>query len=146
MEPQQLKRGRLFQDEVQANFMKYTKGGGMEREIEVVYKDKPKRKKGAYGRMDMFLDDSDNDYVVIYEIKATDWDQIKPKNRVRNLYRHGRQLHKYIDKYLHDHDVNVVHGVIYPKPPKTPGLREFLEDLAMTRYAFPMYWYSEVKS
>lgn len=137
-------RGRLFEDKVQKDFISNTKGDDMKKEIIVDYLGKADRKKGNFGRMDMFLDDSNNGYVVIYEIKATNWDAIKPKNRIRNLYRHGRQLHKYIDAYVHGENLNVVHGVIYPKPPTTENLKEFIEETAMLRYAFPVYWYNEL--
>jgi len=111
---QHFKRGREFETQVQNDFIANTKGDDMKKEIDVLYLGESERKKGKFGRMDMFLDDREKGYVVIYEIKATDWDAIKPKNRIRNLYRHGRQLHKYIDAYVHGENINVVHGVIYP--------------------------------
>lgn len=95
--------------------------------------------------MDIYLDEREkDDYVVIYEIKATDWDNIKTKNIRRNLYRHGRQLHKYIDQYIKTNTCNVIFGVLYPKPPKKEGLKELVEKIAMDKYDFPVYWYSEL--
>lgn len=70
---ERLKYGRKFQTKVQKFLKKETKGGGIKREIEVVYEGKTELKKGSYGRMDIFLDDRDQGYVVIYEIKASDW-------------------------------------------------------------------------
>jgi hypothetical protein len=144
MEPNQLKRGKLFQALVQRDYIKNTQDGVMQKEVTVDYGLNSRKTKRKYGRMDMYLDDRESGFVVIYEIKATDWDNIKPKNIVRNLYRHGRQLHKYIDVFLKDPNIHVVHGVLYPHPPKTAGLRKLIEELAMNRYAFPVYWYSEL--
>ena len=103
-------------------------------------------KRHKRGRMDIFISEVADDYVMIIEIKATDWDRIKPKNIKRNLYRHSKQLYNYIDKYMTIDNKDVGLGVIYPEPPKTKGLREFVEETAMAKYSFPVYWYSEVKT
>ncbi len=145
---ERLKYGREFQTEVQDYLEIETKGGGIEREIEVPYEGHTGRKKGHYGRMDIFMDDKENDYLVIYEIKATIWDKIKSENILKNIESHGRQLHKYIEKFVHDDNKTVIHGVIYPKPPKSKELRKLVEDLAMDtkrRNPFPVYWFSEMK-
>ncbi len=146
---ERLKYGREFQDDVQTFLAKETKGGGIEREIEVPYEGHTGRKKGHYGRMDIFMDDKDNDYVVIYEIKASNWDNIKPENILRNIESHGRQLHKYIEKYVNDLNKIVNHGVIYPKPPKSLELKKMIEDLAIdTKHRlnpFPVYWFTEMQ-
>ena len=145
---ERLKYGREFQLKVQKYLAKETKGGGIEREIVVPYEGHTGRKKGHYGRMDIFMDDKDHDYVVIYEIKATNWDNIKPENILRNIESHGRQLHKYIEKYVNDLDKTVIHGVIYPKPPKSLELKKMIENLAIDtkqrRNPFPVYWFTEM--
>ncbi len=146
MEPEQLIRGRVFQTEVQADYKKNTKGGGFGKEKEMLYKNEKGRIKGNIGRMDIVIDDTDNNFIMIMEIKATDWDKIKPKNIIRNLYRHGRQLHKYIDKFINVNNYDVGLAVIYPEPPLKEGLREYIEEQAMIRYSFPVYWYSEIKT
>lgn len=145
---ERLKYGREFQDEVQAFLKKETKGGGAEREIEVVYEGETERKKGQYGRMDIYLDDKEHGYIVIYEIKATNWDKIREENILKNIESHGRQLHKYIEKFVNEDNDTVVHGVIYTKPPKSKELRKLIEDIAIDtkrRTPFPVYWFSEMK-
>jgi len=97
------------------------------------------------GRMDLFVFENSDDYVTIYEIKATDWDKIKEGNIKRNLYRHSKQLFNYIDKYMVVDEKDVCHGVIYPSSPKKEGLREKIEEWAMDLYSFPVYWYNEIK-
>ena len=143
-----LKYGREFQTEVQSFLNNETKTGGIEREIEVVYEGKTERKKGDYGRMDIFLNDREHRYVVIYEIKATNWNKIRPENILKNIESHGRQLHKYIEKFVKDHNDTVVHGVIYPQPPKSLELKKLIEEMAIDskrRNPFPVYWFSEMK-
>jgi hypothetical protein len=147
MEPLQLKRGKEFQEMVQADYFKNSKGGGVGIEKDVNYNGGKNRAKGRYGRMDILIDDRDKDYVMIMEIKATDWDRIKPKNYRRNLWRHGRQLHKYIDKFLEvDKLGSVGLAMIYPSAPKKEGLRAKIEEMAMNQYSFPVYWYDEIKT
>ncbi len=143
-----LKYGKKFQTEVQNFLRKETKSIDVKREIEVIYEGKTQRKMGDYGRMDIFIDDREEGYVVIYEIKATDWDKIKESNILKNLESHGRQLHRYIEKFVNEHNDIVVHGVIYPKPPKSIELRKLIENLAIDtkrRTPFPVYWFSEMK-
>ncbi len=88
-----------------------------------------------------------DDFIMIMEIKATDWDKIKPQNIRKNLWRHGRQLHKYIDEYMKSDQLESIGlAMLYPSPPKKPGLREEVETLAMNHYSFPVYWYDEIQT
>jgi len=96
--------------------------------------------------MDMFIYEDSDDFVTILEIKATDWDNIKPSNIKRNLYRHSKQLFNYIDKYMEVDNKDVCHGIIYPNPPHSKGLRNYIDESATELYGFPAYWYSEIKS
>lgn len=86
------------------------------------------------------------DFVTILEIKATDWDRIKPKNVKKNLCRHQSQLFKYVDKFVEIDKTDVCLGLIYPKPPKQNGLREFIEKHLEENYCVPAYWYNEIKT
>lgn len=86
------------------------------------------------------------DFVTILEIKATDWDRIKPKNVAKNLYCHQKQLFNYVDKYVEIDKLDVCLDIIYPKPPKKKGLREFIERRLEEKYSVPAYWYDEIKS
>ena len=67
--------------------------------------------------MDIFIDGMGND-IAIYEIKATDWDRIKPGNRRRNLYRHWKQLTEYVEKHV---------------------------EATLDRYGAPAYWFTEIR-
>jgi len=141
-EPIILKRGKEFQRTVQIDFIKNDKSGFLSIEKHVSLeslKDIKQRK----GRMDIFVYEDSDDFVTIFEIKATDWDNIK--HIKRNLYRHSKQLFNYIDKYMNVDKKNVCLGIIYPFPPKKVGLREQIEKLAMDLYSFPVYWYNEIK-
>jgi len=144
-EPEQLQRGKEFQRIVQKDYGKNSNGGGVEIEKHVSFEllEKVRQKSG---RMDIFISDLENGYVTIMEIKATDWDRIKSKNIKRNLYRHSRQLYRYIDKYMDVDELEVCPAMVYPKAPSKEGLRELVEQLAMDNYCFPVYWYDEIRT
>jgi len=144
-EPEQLRRGKEFQKIVQSDFSTNSKGGILTIEQHISF-DGLKETKQTRGRMDIFIHEDTEDFVTIIEIKATDWDRIKEKNITRNLYRHSKQLFKYIDKYLEIDDKSVCHAVIYPAPPLKEDLRELIEKRAIENYSFPVYWYTEIKS
>ncbi len=144
-EPLQLRRGKEFQKIVQSDYKRNSKGGGVGIEEYVVFKGVPGINQKS-GRMDIIIHDESENYVMIMEIKATDWDKIKPKNIKRNLYRHSKQLYNYIDKFMLIDNRTVGLAMLYPEPPKTKGLREFIETCAMDNYSFPVYWYSEIKT
>ena len=104
-EPEQLKRGKAFQSEVQANWREETSG-----DIQI-------EKSQVAGRMDLFTTVEDGDVVVI-EIKSTNWDRIKPSNVRKNLNAHRRQLMRYFDTYYQDGDgVGASLAMIYPNVP-----------------------------
>lgn len=145
VEPEQLKRGKIFQEIVQSDFRMNSKGGILTIEQHIVF-DGMKKFKQKSGRMDIFVQEDSDDFVTIIEIKATDWDRIKGKNIKKNLYRHGNQLFKYIEKYLEIDNKDVCLAVIYPEPPVKEGLKEYIEKHAMKNYSFPVHWYTEIKS
>jgi len=145
--PKRLRRGNAFQEIVQADFIANSKGGGVEREHHIDLgphnkENQPKRNKT--GRVDIWVDDLDNDAVAVFEIKATDWDLIRPRNVRRNIYRHQKQLLDYVYTYYRRDGLQVSYGLIYPYPPTKAGLREEVEELAMTAYDVPVYWYTEL--
>ena len=144
-EPAQLKRGKEFQKIVQSDFKQNNKSGiiCIERHVSFEGVSKLKQQKG---RMDIFVFEESDDFVTVLEIKATDWDKIKYGNIIRNLYRHSKQLFNYIDKFMEIDKKSVCHGIIYPAPPKSKELKSFIENCAMERYSFPIYWYSEIMS
>lgn len=143
-EPLQLKRGKAFQKIVQNDYQENSKGQ-VKIEEHVSFAEMQGIKQ-LRGRMDIVVHDDKSGYIMIMEIKATDWDKIKTKNIKRNLYRHSRQLYNYVDKFLDVDDLSVGIAVLYPKPPVTKGLKEKIEQLAMDCYCFPVYWYNELRT
>ena len=143
-EPEQLKRGKVFQRIVQDDFEKFSKNGKVFSEAFVSFKELKKIKKRS-GRIDILINEL-GVFVTIVEIKGTNWDKIKPENIKRNLYRHQKQLFSYVDKYLDVEKMDVCLGIIYPKPPIKKGLRLFIEKYLENNYGVPAYWYSEIKS
>jgi len=145
-EPYQLKRGKEFQKIVQADYSKNSKDGDVGIEEFVSFENVPGIKQKS-GRMDIIIHNAaGDDFVMIMEIKATDWDKIKPKNIKRNLCKHSKQLYNYIDKFMSVNKFDVGLALLYPEPPKKEGLREHIEKTAMDKYSFPVYWYSELNS
>ncbi len=136
-EPPQLKRGKEFQNEVYDDFDTYDKTGNF-------HSEQPRTLlTGKRGRIDVLISDLDG-MVAIYEVKATNWDKIKPKNIKKNAWSHQRQLHKYVEAYVEEGS-DVCVGIIYPEPPSSVELRELLEEY-LTDYGAPPYWFSEIKS
>lgn len=120
-EPSQLRRGKEFQKIVQADY-KNNSEGEVDLEKTISFQDIPTIKQKR-GRMDIVVQNEPGDFNLIMEIKATDWDRIKPKNIKRNLYKKsGFSI-----------------AMLYPEPPKTEGLRELIETWAMDKYSFPVY-------
>jgi len=143
-EPQALHRGKEFQKIVQSDFNQNNKSGILCIEKHVSF-EKMNSIRQKQGRMDLFVYDDADNYVSIFEIKATNWDKIIDANIKRNLYRHSKQLFNYIDKFMKIDSKDVCHGVIYPFSPKKKGLKEKIEKWAMELYCFPVYWYNEIK-
>ena len=144
IEPERFSRGKKFQKLVQADFERNTKDGIARREQRIIFKMLEKIRQKS-GRMDILIAELD-DFVTILEIKATDWDRIKPKNIKKNLYRHQKQLFGYVEKYIEIDKMDVCLGIIYPEPPRNKGLREFIEKHLEENYLVPAYWYSEIKT
>lgn len=141
-EPPQLRRGKRFQKIVQSDFLLNSKGGTplKEETIDLTVLNHVRQKSG---RMDIFISEDTDDFVTILEIKATNWDHIKPKNITRNLWWHQRKIFMYIDKYVDHENLSVCPGIIYPYLHLTPGLRERIETY-LGNYGAPDYWYMEM--
>ena len=143
-EPIQFVRGKQFQELVQKDFENNSKDGKVLREAHLDLAGL-RHVKQKSGRMDILITEL-GDFVTVLEIKATDWDRIKPENVKRNLYRHQRQLLMYVDKHVTVDDVQVCLGIIYPEPPRKAGLRAFVESWLENHYGVPAYWYSEIRT
>ena len=142
MEPCILKKGKEFHKEVQKNFKDYSKDGIVNIEAFVPF---DYLKKNTAGRADILIDEL-SDFVTIIEIKSTDWDKIAEKNIRRNLYRHQRQIFKYIYKYFDEDGLDVCLGIIYPQPPSSNIKKEYIENCMLNIYSLPVYWYCDIKS
>lgn len=135
-EPECFIRGKQFQKIVREDFRKNNKDGRL------TFEKIRKLSKKKTGRLDILISEL-GDYVAVHEIKATDWDLIKPKNIKKNAWRHQNQLCKYVDTYIRE-NVNVCVDIIYPTPPETFGLRETIENY-LEHYGAPAYWFNEIK-
>jgi hypothetical protein len=91
-EPPQLTRGKAFHKLIQTEWQQKAQGG-VTAERHLI---KPN---GRRGRVDIFVDDTESKEagVAVVEIKATDWDKIKPENIRRNVKRQIRQIWSYIE-------------------------------------------------
>jgi hypothetical protein len=139
-EPRLLKVGKKFHKKVQSDWELTGKDGKIypERTISLVPQRSMHKKQG---RLDIFVDDV-GDFVSVIEIKSTDWDAVKHKNRRRLLGSHKRQVYRYINRYLDVEKVNVCPGIIYKSPPSTPGLKEEIEEY-LNAWGLQVVWYEE---
>jgi hypothetical protein len=140
-QPAQLRRGRAFEKRVQSDWQQTAEGNPQSEVTIPLLSGLTRTGRGKRGRMDLFVNET-GDFVVVVEIKATDWDRILPKNVQRNLSSHRRQVWHYIDKHLGGDRVDVCAGIIYPTAPKTPGLRERVEEY-LNGYGLQVVWYDD---
>lgn len=139
-EPKLLKAGKEFHKKVQRDWELTAKDGKVYSEHTVLLvPNKSTHKK--HGRLDIFVDNV-GDFVSVIEIKSTDWDAVKPKNRKKLLGSHIRQVWHYIDRYIDLEKVDVCPGIIYKSPPSTPGLRKDIEEYLNER-GLQVVWYEE---
>ena len=142
MEPDQLRRGKEFHRLVQADWAGTVVDGTARPEHSIQLSALiGKGAKIRRGRIDIFIDKI-NDFVTVVEIKATNWDAVKPKNRRKLLGAHRRQVMKYVDKYLDQDQVSVCAGIIYPHSPHSPGLKEEIEEY-LNENALQVVWYED---
>jgi hypothetical protein len=126
-EPEQLRRGKAFHLEVQADWASTAEGNvNLEHTISLLPFE-IRMKSVRRGRLDILVNEI-GDQVAVVEIKATDWDRIYSRNISKNLSAHCRQILKYVDKYLEGDGFTVCPGLIYPTAPATPGLKERVEE------------------
>lgn len=91
----------------------------------------PTEWKGKLGRVDIKLQLEEDGSVVIVEIKATNWDNLK-EHRIRpTVLRHSRQIWRYIEAHLTPLDVTP--ALVYPAPPVTSGRKEQIEEILNER-------------
>jgi hypothetical protein len=142
MEPEILRRGKDFHKRVQEDWKNTARGGQVNLEHTILLsllRNKTKRRKS--GRLDILVDEM-SDFVSVVEIKATDWDKVKVKNRKKLLGSHRRQVYKYIEEYLDVIKIDVCPGIIYPTAPDTPGLKVMIEEY-LNDYGLQAVWYDD---
>lgn len=135
VEPEILRRGKAFHERVQEDWHN-TAEGRVHDEHTILLTGHNRR-----GRLDLFVDDL-GDFVTVVEVKSTDWDSVKPENRKRLLSSHQAQVWRYVEEYLDILGVSVCPGIIYPEPPRTPGLREEIEAY-LNDCGLQVVWYDE---
>ncbi len=122
-EPEQLKRGKAFHKKIQDEWLDTAQG--------IILPEKTiRRLTGRRGRIDIFVDDdSDENHVAIVEIKASDWDQMKPKAVRRNALRQVRQIWSYIDSQVELEGKDVSPGIIFPTRPSDENRLKNIENI-----------------
>lgn len=116
---QRIRRGREFEQWERAQWK-----GDLNEQAQF---EKQTEWQGKRGRIDIQLVDSQEGHTIVVEIKATDWDAMKPYRVRPNVMRHARQLWRYIEATLQDQPA--LPAIIYPKSPRTVGRREEVETL-----------------
>lgn len=92
----------------------------------------PTQWQGKRGRVDIRLRLEDNGEIVIVEIKATKWDNIKESNVRSTALRHSRQIWRYIEDHLSPLDVTP--AIVYPSPPTSSERQEQIEEILNERF------------
>jgi len=144
MEPEILRRGKAFHKRVQGDWENTAKGGTIKIEHSIplsILRKKTKHQKT--GRLDIFVDEL-GDFISVVEIKSTDWDKVKEKNRKKLLGSHRRQVWRYIEEYVDIKKIDVCPGVIYPKAPITLGLKDKIEGY-LNDYGLQVVWYDDTE-
>lgn len=139
MEPEALRQGKQFHQQVQRDWRDSVTQGRIQPEHTVRLLLTSAATRIRRGRIDILVDEL-SDFVAIVEIKGTDWDRIRPGNIQRNLAAHRRQVWKYIEKYVDGDRVDVFAGIIYPSAPVQAGLRQRIEDY-LNDYGLQVVWY-----
>lgn len=100
----------------------------------------PTEWKGKRGRIDIRFLDENEGYVVVVELKATDWNKMAD-HRVRpNVLSHARQLWRYINSELEEYDV--IPSLAYPVSPNDENRKTQIEAILNER-AIQVVWRDE---
>ncbi len=139
MEPEILRRGKLFHKRVQADWLREAEGRVAAEQTIFMSMLSTSARHVRQGRLDLFVDLTD-DYVTVVEIKSTDWDHIHAGHVRHLLGSHRRQVWRYIEKYLDSDRVSVCAGLIYPREPASAALRDYIEQY-LNEYWLQVVWY-----
>ena len=139
-EPKALLRGKRFHKRIQdAWHDPKDTSFGVEKPVAIEYPPELAHLKRS-GRMDVFFDLPDASGVAVFEIKATNWDNVKHRRRV--LSSHKRQVMKYVDQYLMHRDVNVCAIVVYPRRPRCSRIVKEVQDY-MDDASIMIQWFDD---
>ena len=116
-------RGRAFEAEERAGWARLDPAS--------VGFEAPTAWKGRRGRVDILVDD-DSGLVAIVEVKATNWDLIKPSRVRETALRHYRQRWRYIDDYVETRQVSP--GIVYPFAPRATERRSAVKEALDERF------------
>jgi len=135
-EPERLRRGKAFHRKIQEEWIESAEG--------IILPEKTiRRLKGRRGRVDILVDDdSDGNHVAVVEIKASDWNRMKPKAVRRNTLRQVRQIWSYIDAQLELEGKEVSPGIIFPTKPSDPERLEAIEQI-FHAWGIQVVWHDE---
>lgn len=135
-EPERLRRGKDFHKKIQNEWLETAQG--------VILPEKTiRRLTKRRGRIDIFVDDDSNEkHVAVIEIKASDWDRMKPKAVRRNALRQVRQIWSYIDAQLELEGKEVSPGIIFPKRPIDPERLKAIEQI-FNDWGIQIVWHDE---
>jgi len=129
-----IRRGREFEKQERS----YWTGG----QDEAISFEAPTQWQDKRGRVDIRLDDTKEKYVVVVELKASNWDQMAARRVRPNVLRHARQLWRYVETELDVVHHDVLPGIIYPVAPKTPGRKEEIETV-LEEQGIQVVWRTE---
>ncbi len=133
-EPSQLRRGKAFHKKMQANWLKTAQG--------IVSKEKAITKpSGRKGRIDIFVDDNDDNLVAVAEVKNSNWDKMTDSAVRRNVKRQIKQIWDYIESQL-TMKKDVSPGIIFPKRPKDQERMRLIEEM-FEEDGIPVAWQDE---
>ncbi len=104
-EPTNLRRGKAFHKKIQAEWK--TEAEGDVKEEKTITKPS-----GRKGRIDVHVG-TDEGYVAVVEINASDWDKMTLQALKRNVRRQIRQIWDYINSQLAT-KTDVCPGVVFP--------------------------------
>ena len=135
-EPKRLRRGKDFHRKIQKEWLDTAQG--------IILPEKTiRRLTGRRGRVDIFVDDdSDENHVAVIEIKASDWDRMKPKAVRRNALRQVRQIWGYIDSQAELEEKDVSPGIIFPARPSDENRLEEIENI-FNDWGIQVVWHDE---
>ena len=135
-EPERLRRGKDFHRKIQKEWLNTAQG--------IILPEKAVRRlTGRKGRVDIFVDDdSDENHVAVVEIKASNWDQMKPKAVRRNALRQVRQIWSYIDSQVELEGKDVSPGIILSTRPSDQDRLKEIEEI-FNDWGIQVVWHDE---